>query len=297
MPAGEVQRLGRSAARLFALDQQRRGLSQRTVGARSAVIEALAVWLGRRPETATTEEIQAWLDTCRIGRQSRYTYIAHLHAFFAFCLRAKLVRRDPTVDIERPKVPKGVPRPITPEDFADVVQQAPSRMRAWLLLGAFEGMRRQEIAGLERADILETLEEPALIVSRGKGSRERVVPLNPLVWDALVAFGLPRRGPVFRGPDGQALRPETIGQEVATFLRAHGVDATCHQLRHTFGTEVYQASRDIRLVQELLGHASVTTTAIYTKFAPASASRFVRSLRPRPRRQQPLPFGQSAASS
>jgi integrase len=131
----------------------------------------------------------------------------------------------------------------------------------------------QEIAGLQRDDILERHEPPVLVVTAGKGDRERVVPLHPDVLAALRVFGMPKQGPVFIGSrTGAQLSPAAMSHAVGRYFRSLGIDATGHQLRHWFGTNVYRTSgKDLRATQELLGHSSPTTTAIYAAWNPTDA--------------------------
>ena len=259
-------------------DHQRRALSPETLRARLAVVDAFVEfihprWLG----SATTEDVQWFLDSRKLGAQGRYTYIAHLNQLYVVAMRDGLVSHNPTTQVIRPRLPRRVPRPISEADLAVALAMADRRMRAWLCLGAYAGFRRQEIAGLRRDDILETNDPPVLIASRGKGGRERIVPLNPHVWEALVDLGLPKRGFVFHR-DGKPLLPATVGQGIANFLRGLGIDATAHRARHSFATAVYQRSLDLRLTQSLLGHASPDTTAIYAGFAANAGVDVVRSL-------------------
>lgn len=103
----------------------------------------------------------------------------------------------------------------------------------------------------------------------GKGGHERVVPMRPDVLASLHAMGLPRAGRLFRRDAGGGFTGEQMSRWLNGYL--HGtadVDASAHQLRHWFGSRAYEECRDLRVVQELLGHASPTTTAVYTAFSP-----------------------------
>jgi integrase/recombinase XerC len=97
--------------------------------------------------------------------------------------------------------------------------------------------------------------------------------LAPRVSDALRRHGMPDRGWVFRRLDGGSgpNLPGTISALSAEHLRSLGIPATLHQLRHRFATQLYQRSRDIRLLQDILGHSSPATSALYAAWAPAAA--------------------------
>jgi integrase len=127
-----------------------------------------------------------------------------------------------------------------------------------------------------------------LIVRKGKGSKDRVVPMADLVVDELRGFlGGRARGFVIGRLDGiPGQCPEYRVSQVANrFLHDHGIPETLHQLRHRFGTTLYRRSRDLRLVQEVLGHASPVTTAGYAAFAPEQAAKAVQQASTLVRRQ------------
>ena len=129
-----------------------------------------------------------------------------------------------------------------------------------------------------RADIVDHLDPAVLVVSAPKGNRERTVPLHPETVRALKDHGMPGSGPLFAGPDGKAVPPWWISQHVNGYLHSIGSDATCHKLRHWFATRIYGNTLDLRLTQELLGHSSPTTTAIYAAYHQAGAAAAVSSL-------------------
>jgi len=112
----------------------------------------------------------------------------------------------------------------------------------------------------------------------GKGGNERMLPLHPDVFAALVALPMPRVGWVFLRPRGGPYGPVRVSQDFNLFLRSAGVNATAHQCRHWFASTLYSRTRDLWIVQEMLGHANITTTAIYTAFDQRAAGEGVRML-------------------
>jgi integrase/recombinase XerC len=233
-------------------------------------------WLDPRSFTAACEEdVQRFLDERRISARTRYAYLSNLHCFYQCAIRCGLAVSDPTFTILRPKLPRYLPRPIGDGDLQVALATAGTVMRAWIVLGAYGGLRCAEIAKLQRGDVIEG---ERLLRIHGKGDKERFVPMHPEVEMALRVAGMPRSGPVFRRPRGGPFPPAMVSREISLFLRSVGIDATAHQLRHWFGTKTYQACRDIRVVQELLGHASPTTTAIYTAFSRDDAAAAVMAL-------------------
>lgn len=265
----------------FVRDQRRRGLLESTITRRRTDLTAFAREhgdLGR----VTTEDVHTFLDARRgrdggpLTARSRHLWLSNLHAFYGWAVRTGRLERDPTADIDRPKLRRTLPRPIGDDDLAVAVMMAEPLMRCWVLLGALAGLRCAEIAGLERDDVLEG---QGLLRIVGKGQRERMVPLHPDVLDALRVCGMPTRGAVFRRRSGGPWPAYAVSQAISRYLRDLGIDATAHQLRHWFGTNAYRVSRDIRVVQELLGHSSPVTTAGYTAFAQEAGSAVVEALR------------------
>lgn len=215
---------------------------------------------------ATVDHVEAWIGRAALAPNTRRSYLAVLQSFYRWAVRRKVVTADPTATVETIRVGRYLPRPISDADLALALAHADERMTAWLLLAALQGFRCQEIAGLQRDDILD--DRDLLVVSAAKGGNMRTVPLHPETWSALRRHGLPRHGPVFRRPDdGPQLTAWTVSRTAALYFRALGVDATMHRLRHWFGTQLYRQERDLLLVRDLMGHASARTTEIYAQYA------------------------------
>lgn len=258
------------------VDLDRRSLSEGTTRRRRQVLERLSAHTDPRPLLATTrEEIQTMLDRARTGPRTRYQTISHIHCFYEWAIREDLTVHDPTLKIIRPKLPRLMPRPISDIDLEHALKQAPSMMRAWLTLAAYAGFRCCEITAMDVSDIL--FSEKLLLV-RGKGRVERLVPMHAKVAAELQSLHLPKSGAAFTRPRGSRYPEMMVSREISLYLGGVGVDATAHQLRHWFGTRSYQACLDLRAVQDLLGHATPTTTAIYTRFSPEAGRSAVDAL-------------------
>lgn len=218
-------------------------------------------WLNRHADTEPTGED---VDLFVAGCPSTYTRVN------AFCTWAheevELYTRNPVRRANRPKAQKGKPRPISEPDLTVAIQTDKKRERLMILLGAKAGLRCKEIAGVRREDIDLTSEPPLLYVSNPKGASFGYVPLHPDVIEAMHAYGLPDSGYLFPGSKGRAfLHPSTVSHVIAKHNRANGVNATAHQLRHRLGSVLYKESgKNLRLTQEVLRHASVQSTQIYT---------------------------------
>lgn len=267
---------GSAAISAFGRYQHKRNLSPSTITHRRFRLRAFEEWLDKDILDVTAKDIDKWLDHHDLAPQTRYTYVAYLAAFYQWALKERLVRKDPTEDLIRPKLPKRVPRPIARDDLAHAVSESDPRMRCFLLLAAFAGARCMEIAALRVEDIHR---DQNVLLLHGKGNKERLVPLHTDVLRSLTAFGLPRAGYVFRRRDGKPLKPSTISRYVGKYLRSVGVDATCHQGRHAYATALYQLSGgDLRMVQDMMGHASPSSSAIYAAWSPARAAEVVEQL-------------------
>ena len=258
----------------FARDQKRRGLSRRTIDVRDRTLRLFLADVD--PMTAATYDIEEWLDSRRLGPSSRGSYLSTLCMFFDFLVHIRRRADNPVAEIRRPKVGRRLPHPISRGDLAVALAHAEPRMRCWLTLGAFQGLRCIEMAQLRREDVQETASPPIIVVREGKGGKDRVLPLNADVELALRSYGM-RHGYLFQ-IDGQPIEPGTVSSYIWRYLHGLGIEASAHSLRHFFGSSLYHATKDIRLVQEMMGHASPQTTAVYVAFDPREAFHAVRTL-------------------
>ena len=193
-----------------------------------------------------------------------------------------------------PRVKKGLPRPVTPDDaanLADAVRLSAedpwigARDRAVLLLMYGAGLRIAEALSLTGADV--PLGETLLVT--GKGAKQRVVPILPVVREAVADYAAkcPWAGsadqPLFRGAKGGPLGQGMVQKAMARARIALGLppSATPHALRHSFATHLLGAGADLRSLQELLGHASLGSTQIYTKVDAATLLATYRAAHPR----------------
>lgn len=229
----------------YGRDQTRRGLRPKTIATRRRILVSLEAGIEGPIERATTEQIERWLDSCRLARRSRYTYISAVASFFDFA-RRRGVKRDPTAEIVRPRLSRLVPRPAVAEDIEYAIRLAEPQMAAWLCLCAFQGFRCCEIAVLQREHVLEDRDPPLLLIADGKGGHQAMLTLNEQVEKSLRNYGLPRAGYLFLSRDGDPFKPATIGRYISTYLRSLDIDATAHQLRHLFGTLLWSQTKDLR---------------------------------------------------
>ncbi len=247
------------------------GAPQTTIELRTYQLTRLAKHLpDRDPWTITTDELAAWMAEHRWSRETLRSYRAALRTFYGWAHAAGLVDSDPARLLRKVPAAIGVPRPAEECVINDALRRADQRAWLMLMLGSRHGMRRGEIARISTKDLRVDEEGWSLLV-HGKGGKERLVPLWP---DVARMIRDARPGWVFLNGLGHHLTPAHVGVIVRRAL--DGV-ATAHQLRHRFATRTYQATKDIRAVQELLGHASVATTQRYTKVADNALRAAVRA--------------------
>ena len=213
--------------------------------------------------TATREEVEAWWSSrTHLSPATRSNDLALLRTFYAWARRWEHRDDDPTLRLDAPKVPRGLPRPISRADLIRLLSDLPPDLRRAVCLGAYGGLRVSEAAALTWHDVdLETRRIRVL----GKGGKTRLVGMSPLLLDEL----LPDVGGNVVTAGGAPYSAGTLQRKVNRAIRAAGVDATFHQLRHRFGTVALAATGNLLAVSRAMGHASPATTAIYAATSDA----------------------------
>lgn len=231
-----------------------------------------------------------------IGNLSAARELSALKGLIAFAREQAGEAETAAPRLRGPRVKKGLPRPITPDDalnVADLVEGLASedwigaRDRAVLLLLYGAGMRIAEALSLTGA----ALPLGDTLTVTGKGNKQRVVPILPIVRDAVADYArrcpwpLGKDEPLFRGVKGGALNQGMVQKAMAAARAALGLPATAtpHALRHSFATHLLGAGADLRSLQELLGHGSLGSTQIYTKVDTATLLETYRKAHPRER--------------
>jgi integrase len=258
--------------------QVQRNLAKQYITTTSYTLGRLERDLGIPLETATEEQLADWYAelTLTLNPQTRGVYLAHVTRFYGWLVLERIRVDDPTIRLPRPKNKRGMPRPISDTSLRLALKSASSKVRPFLLLSAYAGLRAGEIAGLHAEDVQRESDPPVLIVRDGKGGKQRVVPLHPLVVAELEH--LPQSGPLFLNRWGDQIAPNSVSARVGRHLESLGLTECLHQCRHYFATSVYRQSLDLRLTQELCGHADPSTTARYAAWAPEKAAAVVSAL-------------------
>jgi integrase/recombinase XerD len=277
-----------------------RGLSRNTLEAYRSDLLQLAEFLDRRnlsAEHATHGELAAFLselggarpgDGRPNGARARPVAastlarkLACLRSFYRYLRREGTIEHDPTADLHGPRKQQRLPRVLTRDEVARLLAQprgtAPLALRDRALLELMYacGLRASEAVGLELADV--DLEE-GLLCARGKGSKERIVPIGRQAVAALLAYtragrpALLASGPtrpqatVFLNSRGGRLTRQGLYKIVQGHARSAGLSERMspHTLRHSFATHLLAGGCDLRSLQEMLGHADLATTQVYT---------------------------------
>lgn len=257
----------------FGAYQRRKNLAPSTVSTRRYALRAFAGWLDKDILEANTEDIEKWLSTRRLEPQSMVNIISHLSTFWDFALRSHLTDVDPTEALIRPKVPRTLVRPWDPVEIAYAIEQADARMRCFLLLPMFAGARCVEISRLQVEDIDR---RRGKLLLHGKGAKDRTVPLHDLVYEALIAYGLPESGHVFMPTQRRNAGPldrSTISKYISRHLHGLGYASTAHKGRAAYGTSMYDLSDgDLIMVAELLGHVDLRHCRRYIAWSPTRST-------------------------
>lgn len=214
-----------------------------------------AHYRARLPEGIDLDDLAAFVGQDRWKPETKKSARASAVSFFGWMHLTGRIPRDPSAGLPPVRVPRAQPRPVPIATFADAVRRADDRTRLILQLARFGGLRRAEVAQAHTRDI-----EPGgrWLIAHGKGGKDRRVPLHPVLVAQLAAA---RPGWLFPGPWGH-LSPDHVGRLAS---RALPPGWTLHTCRHRAGTDMYAVRRDIRAVQEILGHASVRTTQLYVQ--------------------------------
>ncbi|WP_433078816.1 tyrosine-type recombinase/integrase [Dactylosporangium sp. CA-052675] len=231
---------------------------------------------------ATIEELENWMASGRTAarrgrrsapwsRQTKATYFGHIVGFYGFASdpnRMPHLSYDPSASLSRPKVPSRDPQPCTTEDLERLLARARAPFLTYCILTAYAGLRPIQISNLDRENITEQH-----IYVAGKGGKVSTIPTHPAIWAAVRDFPrgpiatVTHRGQVFRATADYL--STCTSREIERALGHPGV--TLRNVRHWYATtlltekELGGAGANLRTVQELMCHASVATTAIYTR--------------------------------
>jgi integrase/recombinase XerD len=266
-----------------------RGLSRNTLEAYRSDLQQFGEFLGRRgtdPLDVESSDLAEFVSELADGHDGRRPVapatlqrkIACLRSFYRFLRREQILDRDPTADLRPPRSRARLPKVLSRDEVQRLLDQprgtSPAALRDRALLETMYacGLRASEAISLE----LSALDiEAGILRARGKGSKERIVPVGSKAVETLRAYierarprlvGLRDEPRVFLNLRGGGLTRQGLYKIVQRHARAAGLEQKMspHTLRHTFATHLLAGGCDLRSLQEMLGHADIATTQIYT---------------------------------
>ena len=270
----------------------------------AAEIEAYRAWYdGKTQSPVEWPRVDAFqvrsylvhLSERRYDRATIHLKMSALRSFFRWLVRTERMKQNPVVGLTLPKLQRKLPKFLTIQQI-DALLDAPladkkpaSQLAVWRDKAILEtlysgGLRIHELTGLNDDD-LDVLAEVVRV--RGKGKKERMTPLGgPAIATVQRYLNLRQRsarGPLFVNRFGGRLTPRSVQRMLKKYLLAVGLDPslTPHKLRHSFATHMLDAGADLRSVQELLGHANLSTTQIYTHITPERLKKVYDKAHPR----------------
>jgi integrase/recombinase XerC len=261
--------------------------------------------LGEEVKVATLSKLEvsdarAWLSDLaskNVGASSRARALSSLRGFYRFLARSKLTENAVLKTLRAPKRNAPAPRPLSTDSIDQLLQEAPLvkegweglRDRALFLLLYGSGLRLSEALSLNGEDI-SALESGQITVT-GKGRKQRVVPVLEKVGEGLKDYmktcphPFEKKLPLFKGMRGKVLNPAQAQKAMRSLRRQLQFPdhATPHALRHSFASHLLNSGADLRSIQELLGHASLSTTQVYTKVDETTLLKVYEKAHPRAR--------------
>jgi integrase/recombinase XerC len=239
----------------------------------------------------------SWCHRRGLAARSIQRRLSALRGFFAYLIRENVMEANPASDVPSPKLPGRLPKTLDVDQVARLLELEGDeplvlRDRAIMELFYSSGLRLAELTGLDVADL--DLGD-GLVRVTGKGSKERVVPVGSKAREALARW-LKGRRRLLKGAEEEALFVSRLGRRLSTrsvqtrvrgWARRLGMATSVHphQLRHSFATHLLESSGDLRAVQELLGHANIGTTQIYTHLDFQHLARIYDKSHPRARKR------------
>ena len=220
--------------------------------------------------------------------------LATIKSLFKYLVQAELVTDNPAIHVKTPKVEKSLPTFVQSNKIDDLMNMPDAttkigkRDRAILELFYATGIRVSELVGLNIGSVNS---DDQLLKVKGKGNKERIVPFGTPAKSALISY-LAKRGhswvspldtPLFTGNGEKRISVRTVQYRLKIYLKAvlgGNEGASPHTLRHTFGTHLLDNDADIRSIQELLGHSSISSTQIYTKVNPQKMKKIYKDAHP-----------------
>jgi integrase/recombinase XerD len=269
--------------------------SERTVGNRELYLGYFIQWAEERGITKPAEVTKPILERYQrylyhyrkhrdgkpLSFRSQYSRLVPVRAFFKWLTRYNHILYNPASELDLPRLEKRLPRHVLTTSEAEKVMMQTNignplgiRDRAILEVLYSTGMRRMELIGLNRYDL--DMERGTLLIRQGKGKKDRMIPIGDraIAWTEKYIYEVrpsyviePDEGCLFLTNDGEPFSPNRLTQLARNYVNAADIakKGACHLFRHTMATLMLENGADIRYIQQMLGHADLSTTQIYTQ--------------------------------
>ena len=277
-----------------------RAMSRNTVSSYCSDVEKFMSFVGGEVRTAGPREIETFIGNDKISKRSQARRLSALKSFFKWLMMEGMIEENPCDMTDAPKLGTYLPDVLSVEEVEAVMEAIDTsthlglRDRAIIetLYGC--GLRVSEAVGLRISNLY--LDE-GFIKVQGKGSKERLVPIGDMAADAIMAYLEVRENiPYDRNNDdvlflnryGKSLSRVSMFKTVKTAVLLAGIrkEVSPHTFRHSFATHLVENGADLRVVQEMLGHESITTTEIYTHIESATWHKDILEHHPREKKRQ-----------
>jgi integrase/recombinase XerD len=281
--------------------QTERGASPHTLAAYRRDLAGFTAFLARRRRslaTARAGDVSEYLADLRrrgLGARSAARHLSAVRGLYRFLLASGAIRSDPTEHLEAPHPPRRLPRTLSVEDAAALVESpdlsVPEglRDRAMLELLYASGLRASECLTLRLEDLNATA---GYVTATGKGSRQRLVPVGAQALQWVARYAATSRpgfitysdpGTLFLNRYGRALSRQSLWAVIRRAAKRSGLRSAVspHTLRHSFASHLLERGADLRSVQAMLGHADIATTQIYTHLPSSAVRAMYRKFHPR----------------
>ena len=281
-----------------------RRLSPHTLSAYRRDADLLVALAGERTiESVGTPDIRRFVSMLHgrgLSPRSLARVLSAWRGLYDWLSRARAVPSNPCIGVRAPKGAKRLPQTLSPDEAVSLVSFDDAsplgrRDRALFELAYSSGLRVSELTGLD-VDAIDAATGEARVL--GKGAKTRIVPVGRPAHEAIAAW-LPERAKLARpgeralfvGRSGRRLAPREVQRRVKRWAASAGlgVDVHPHMLRHSFASHVLQSSGDLRAVQEMLGHASIASTQVYTHLDFQHLAKVYDAAHPRARRAKAKP--------
>jgi integrase/recombinase XerC len=287
--------------RWLAHQRDERRLSPHTLAAYERDARLLVALAERRaPEALVTPDIRRFVGTLHgkgLAPRSLARVLSAWRGFYEWLARKRIVATNPCSGVRAPRAAKNLPQTLSPDEAVRLVSLDDGsplgvRDRALFELAYSSGLRVSELTGLDVDSVNARTGEARVL---GKGTKTPIVPVGSHALAAIAAW-LPRRAQLakpgeealFVGARGTRIAPREVQRRIKRWAAAAGLaqDVHPHMLRHSFASHVLQSSGDLRAVQEMLGHASIASTQVYTHLDFQHLARVYDAAHPRARRKK-----------